>query len=193
MEDKRIKKTKKNLKETMIRLLHEIPFEKITVTQLCQQSDTSRITFYSHYNDKYALIDEIFEDLKAEGDRRYRSLQAKNNPDYIPAISYNNIMNSILDIYYANIDFLQYTNPEINPYLAFRFYDIVLKTVEGHTTKEGSSHNLKYNPRQISGFLCYGFAGFINESSRENLSQQEIRHQASRLLAEILRSHILVD
>ncbi|MCI5902414.1 MAG: TetR/AcrR family transcriptional regulator [Blautia sp.] len=193
MEDKRIKKTKKNLKQTMIRLLKDTPFEKITVTQLCRESDTSRITFYTHYNDKYALIDDIFADLQAAGDRRYRLLQKKNNPEYVPAISYSNILNSILDVYYDNMEFLQYASPEVNPYLAFRFYDIVLKTVEGHTTKEGSLHNLKYSPRQISGFLCYGFTGFINESTQENLSQQEIRRQASRLLAQILRSDILVE
>lgn len=63
MEDKRIKKTKKNLKATLIAMLNQMSFEQITITELCRQSDTSRITFYKHYNDKYALADEIFQGL----------------------------------------------------------------------------------------------------------------------------------
>ena len=63
MEDKRIRKTKKNLKQTLIALLGQKPFEQITVTELCKSADTSRITFYAHYNDKYELAAEVFQDM----------------------------------------------------------------------------------------------------------------------------------
>ena len=63
MEDKRIRKTKKNLKSTLIKMLSELSFSQISITELCKRADTSRITFYSHYSDKYALVDEIFEDM----------------------------------------------------------------------------------------------------------------------------------
>ena len=51
MEDRRIKKTKKNLKATLIEMLADMPFEQITITSLCSQADISRITFYTHYSD----------------------------------------------------------------------------------------------------------------------------------------------
>lgn len=69
MEDKRIIKTKKYLKDTLIELLDEMPFEKITVTMLCQKADISRITFYSHYDDKYDLVEDIFQDMIATWNR----------------------------------------------------------------------------------------------------------------------------
>ena len=79
-EDKRVAKTKRNLKETMIELLQEMPFEKITVTELCRRGETSRITFYTYYEDKYALVNEMFADYIQEADQNYHDLQARNNP-----------------------------------------------------------------------------------------------------------------
>ena len=67
MEDKRIRKTKRNLKDTLVELLMEVPFEQISITELCKRADISRITFYSHYSDKYALVDEIFADMTEIG------------------------------------------------------------------------------------------------------------------------------
>ena len=63
MEDKRITKTKRSLKAAMIEMLSKEDFEHISITELCRKADVSRITFYSHYNDKYALLDDIFEDM----------------------------------------------------------------------------------------------------------------------------------
>ena len=62
MEDKRVIKTKRNLKRTMIEMICDMPFEKITVSELCRLGETSRITFYTHYDDKYDLAEEIFGD-----------------------------------------------------------------------------------------------------------------------------------
>ena len=56
MEDKRITKTKRSLKESMIRMLGEETFEQISITELCRKADVSRITFYSHYSDVDAGI-----------------------------------------------------------------------------------------------------------------------------------------
>lgn len=52
MEDKRITKTKRNIKATLTALLQEMPFEKISVAEICRRGDISRITFYAHYEDK---------------------------------------------------------------------------------------------------------------------------------------------
>lgn len=193
MEDRRIRKTKKNLKATLIEMLPDMPFEKITVTDICKRSDTSRITFYTHYSDKYDLVDDIFEDMLNIGLEKYYTRQEKNNPEYMAVKSYNNILMSILEIFYEYPQFFKYTSPEINPYLAFTFYDLVLKTIEEHTIKESELHNLKYSPKQITGFVCYGLAGFINESHAENMPAKEICKQASKLLTEMLSCGLLVE
>ena len=95
MVDKRIRKTKKNLKATLIEMMNEIPFEEITITNLCKRADISRITFYTHYNDKYALIDDIFRDMSHIGSDIYRQLQIENNPSHDHVQSYCNVLHSL--------------------------------------------------------------------------------------------------
>ena len=156
MEDRRIKKTKRNLKRTLIDMLQDMPFERISVTELCTRADTSRITFYTHYSDKYALADDIFMDMIEAGTKIYEGMQIENNQQMDPVVSYCNVLDSILILFYDNLDFFRHTAPDENPHLAFSFYNYVLQTVEMHTAKESRVMKLKYSPQRIAGFLCYG-------------------------------------
>ena len=96
MEDKRIIKTKKYLKDTLIELLDEMPFEKITVTMLCQKADISRITFYSHYDDKYDLVEDIFQDMIATGTGYYDELENRFNKDNNIALGFSHVWTAYL-------------------------------------------------------------------------------------------------
>lgn len=191
MEDKRIRKTKKYLKETLIRLLEQVPFEKITVTHLCNSADISRITFYSHYDDKYDLVEDIFSDMIAIGTAHYDELEAKYNRNNDIAVGFSNVMNAILNLYYDHFDFFKHTNADENPYLAFSFYNHVYATVEHHTNKESTRHKMKYTSRQITSFLCYGLLGFITESQDDHLTPEQIKDDCHRLLDDILQKGIL--
>ena len=99
-EDRRILKTKKNLKRTLIELLSQKAFEQISVKELCETAQTSRITFYTHYNDKYDLADDIFQDMVAIATDEFHDLQKTNNPQGDPIVSYCNMFDCILNIYY---------------------------------------------------------------------------------------------
>ena len=167
MEDKRIAKTKKNLKNAMIAMLGEKDFEHITITELCRAAEISRITFYSHYSDKYALLDEIFDDMLKLGTEDYYRRQRENNPTGRLAAGYVNMLDAILQLYSDRFDFFRHTDPEKNPYLASRLYSIVLETVEQHTLHVKKRMRLKYSPRKIAGFVCFGMFGFVNESRKK--------------------------
>ena len=54
MEDKRITKTKRALKSALLKLLTTQAFDVISITELCKIANVSRITFYTHYKDKFA-------------------------------------------------------------------------------------------------------------------------------------------
>ena len=193
MEDRRIRKTKKNLKDTLVELLMEVPFEQISITELCRRADVSRITFYSHYSDKYALVDEIFADMTEIGTADYHRRQEENNPNRDLVIGYLNVLDSILAIYYDRFEFFQHTNPDRNPYLAFAFYNIVLDTVELHTSRiKKTDLELKYYPRQIAGFVCFGLLGFINECHKTKTPLNKIKIETRGLLADILKSEVVV-
>jgi len=54
--DRRIRKTRQAFRKALLKLLQEKPFEKISVTDLTNQADIARITFYKHYDSKEALL-----------------------------------------------------------------------------------------------------------------------------------------
>ena len=193
MEDKRITKTKKNLKNAMITMLGEKDFEHITITELCRAAEISRITFYSHYSDKYALLDEIFDDMLKLGTEDYYRRQRENNPTGRLAAGYVNMLDAILQLYSDRSDFFRHTDPEKNPYLASRLYSIVLETVEQHTLHVKKRMRLKYSPKKIAGFVCFGMFGFVNESREENTPMNELLPQARVLLTDLIRSGILTE
>ena len=193
MEDKRVAKTKKSFKDTLIRMLEKKDFEHISITDLCREADISRITFYSHYSDKYALVDEIFSDMLEIGKADYYRRQKENNPRKHLVAGYVNMLDSILDVYYDRYDFFQHTNAEKNPYLASRLCSIILETVELHTDHVQKKLKLKYSPRRIAGFVCFGMLGFINESHEERMPLEKIRREAEQLLTDVLQSGVVTD
>ena len=192
MEDRRIIKTKKNLKATLIGMMSEIAFEQISITELCKRAEISRSTFYSHYSDKYALVDDIFNDMLRIGTDIYHTKQEQENLENNLVIGYCNMLDSILEVYYDYFEFFQYTSPQKNPYLASAFYNIVLETIENHTNKIRHNVEMKYSPKKIAGFLCFGMLGFINEAHGEKISVEEIKKEANQLLKDILQSGVLV-
>ena len=193
MEDKRIIKTKRNLKEALIAMLAKEDFEHISITELCRKAEISRITFYSHYSDKYALLDDIFNDMLDIGTADYQRRQAENNPSRRITAGYVNMLDSILDLYYDRFYFFQYTNPEKNPYLGSRLYSIILETVEMHTLHVEQRFRLRYSPKKIAGFVCYGMLGFVNESHKDKTPLEEIKKEARRLLTDVLKSGGLTE
>lgn len=193
MEDKRIAKTKRCLKKAMTEMLEKEDFEHISVTELCRKAEVSRITFYSHYSDKYALLNDIFNDMIKIGTEDYYRRQRENNPSGRLSAGYVNMLDSILQLYYDRFDFFQHTDPEKNPYLASRMYSIILETVEMHTLHVKKHLRLKYSPKKIAGFVCFGMFGFVNESHNEKIPLEQIKKEARNLLTDLLRSGILTE
>jgi AcrR family transcriptional regulator len=60
--DPRIKRTRRMLHQALFELLAEKDFEAITVQDITGRSTLNRATFYDHFPDKYALLDDIIGD-----------------------------------------------------------------------------------------------------------------------------------
>ena len=61
-----------------------------------------------------------------------------------------------------------------------------------HTDRIRRNLNLRYTPKQIAGFLCYGILGFINESHKEKVPRDEILRGAREILVRVLRSESVI-
>src|SRR5260221_4783495 len=68
--DLRVRRTHKLLWEALMALLSERAFEEITVKEICERAMVHRTTFYKHYEDKYALLEQgmrqMYDALVAE-------------------------------------------------------------------------------------------------------------------------------
>ena len=64
--DRRVKYTKKIIKECFFDLLNEKEINKITVSELCTKADINRATFYRYYIDIYDLLEKIQEEFIEE-------------------------------------------------------------------------------------------------------------------------------
>ena len=75
-EDKRIRRTKKLLRQALTRLMQQKDFQSITVTDVVREADINRGTFYAHYRDVYDLREKI----EAEMIEDFRELIADLHP-----------------------------------------------------------------------------------------------------------------
>ena len=65
--DRRTQYTKMVISESFFSLLKEKGFSKITVAEICKAAQINRGTFYLHYEDKYALLNEVIDAALDEG------------------------------------------------------------------------------------------------------------------------------
>lgn len=62
-QDRRVRRTQKLLKDSLIALLREKEFKNISVKDITDHADLNRGTFYLHYTDIYQLLNEIEDEI----------------------------------------------------------------------------------------------------------------------------------
>jgi AcrR family transcriptional regulator len=68
--DPRVKRTRKLLQDAFVALLAEKSFHAISVQDIAQRATLNRATFYAHFEDKYALMDQVVRDAFREALQR---------------------------------------------------------------------------------------------------------------------------
>lgn len=95
--DRRIAKTKKAIYQAFLQLLNDKGYDAITVQDIIDQADVGRSTFYSHYESKEFLLDELcrylfhhlFEREKHVSIEDYLAhifLHFRNNQDHVTSL-----------------------------------------------------------------------------------------------------------
>lgn len=60
--DRRIRRTKRLIKDALLVLLRDKNLSQITVSELCEAADINRKSFYNHYADIHTVLGEIEDD-----------------------------------------------------------------------------------------------------------------------------------
>lgn len=192
MEDKRVIKTRRNIKKTFVSLLNEMPFEKMTVAEICRHGVISRVTFYTYYESKYSLLNEILADYVKEADNYYHELQKANNPSGKGFIGYQNLMECILEMFFGNIDFFSHVTTKENPHVFSVFFNHVCWTVDDYIQRHKGLYS-KYPTKQTAALICNGLIGVINTGLEDKLSREEVCSIARAMYSDILSSDMFIQ
>jgi AcrR family transcriptional regulator len=65
-ENLRIRRTRKLLRDALIELIEERGFDRLTVSEVTERAMVSRAAFYRNYDDKFHLVEQIFDEAMAE-------------------------------------------------------------------------------------------------------------------------------
>ena len=192
MEDRRILKTKQKLKTALMELLQTKTFDEMTVTELCQKAKMSRITFYTHYQDKYDLLEAMLQELFEEASQDFDHLQAANNQEGDPKKTYSNMLDCILNLFATYQGFLSQASQRKNPYLYYSFYQRIFHRVFDciEAEREKAQLSPRFEIAKFASFICTGLWSYITECMHEQDDVNQIRRETHTLLGGILDSEI---
>ena len=111
--DPRVKRTRQLLHHAVLELIHEKAFRHITVQDIADRATVNRATFYAHYEDKFALMEDCIRDMF------WQALDKKLPKE--SGWSVQNLRAALLAIF----EFLAYTHGECAP--ADREFDPLLQ------------------------------------------------------------------
>ena len=75
--DRRVRRTREQLKRALTQLLLEKPVREITVRELTDRADVNRGTFYAHYTDLYDMLEQMENELL----EAFQALLDRHAPD----------------------------------------------------------------------------------------------------------------
>ena len=64
--DRRVRKTRMQLRAGLTQLMRQKPIKDITVRELAQLVDINRCTFYLHYRDIYDMVEQVEQEVFSE-------------------------------------------------------------------------------------------------------------------------------
>lgn len=100
--DRRVRKTRRQLRECLITLLKEKKVQDITVRELTDMADLNRGTFYLHYKDVFDLLEKTEAELQEDFNQlvcKHDAVDLKQRPSVI--------FNEIYSLVYDNADMIE--------------------------------------------------------------------------------------
>ena len=83
----RVLRTRKLLRTALLDLVEERGFESLTVGEIAERAMVSRAGFYRYYQDKYDLVEQLFEEaVQAMMNKLSEEAQTVRSPDETPTV-----------------------------------------------------------------------------------------------------------
>lgn len=162
--DRRIRKTKKLLRDTLIELMNEKSLENITIKDLTERADLNRGTFYLHYRDIFDLLEQSENEMLQE----MRDLLSKIDPTaFIDYNSKNKSYPPIVELFEWFRNNYKFGKALMGPNGNISFLEKMKTVVENDFFKKQYRIDEKnINPvfsEYFYAYIIYGFLGIIKQ------------------------------
>ena len=158
-EDRRARRSRKLLKESLLELMKRKSFADISVRDITDAADMNRATFYLHYSGTTELLQSVEEDLLSE----LRSLIDAHMQETVAIGSIAPVFEPVLDfaVEHRETCAVLFTSSE-----ASGFFQSIQRLVHENGTPLVRAWFSPADPRQtdyLLNFLAWGFIGLLAE------------------------------
>ena len=191
--DKRVVRTRATLKSTLIDLVREHDFESINIGDLCKEANINRVTFYTHYHDKYELLDDIFKDMHDYALKRAKELDMINNKMLDQHTAFVNYLQAFVEGL-SSYDSLVYSmSKNQSGYIYFAYKSFLNSKLQKALLYYNQKSDLKYPIEQITAFITNGLIGFVIEGITINKGRfTEVFKEAQELFHRLINNNIFI-
>ncbi|MDD5922731.1 MAG: TetR family transcriptional regulator [Eubacteriales bacterium] len=184
--DQRIYKTKLGLRNALKELLSEKPFDKIKVTEICSRSKTSRVTFYTYYNDKYDLLNDLYISMEEDAEQQFKKRQKTNNPENDFEKSLQNVLDTLVS--FDDNPALSVPRLLVDRDITPLYHNFLVRFIERFEIQYPDYLSTRYPVKALNSFIAFGLWGFLH--SHPGKVTREDRKQARQLLRDLVESRI---
>lgn len=178
--DRRTRKTKKAIKNAFMSLVTDDDISKITVKEISDFADINRKTFYAHYNDIPAVLDDIENEVIEKlfdiiGG--YDIVKLRFNP-YPVFEELTRIINEDMDFYRSLV----------NASISVTIFDKVRKVLKDRLLEIFLTENMRVDDLMLSfalDFTATGLLGVYKEwfNSEKKISLEDLSKQVSQIVS----------
>ena len=191
--DKRVIRTRQTLKSTLIELVRDKDFESINIGDLCKKANINRVTFYTHYHDKYELLDDIFKDMHDYAENRAKELGLINNPNHDQHTAFVNYLQAFVEGL-QSYDALVYSmSKNQSGYIYYAYKSFLNNKLQKAILYYNQKSDLKYPLEQITAFITNGLIGFVIEGTTINKGRYtEVFKEAQELFHRLIKNKVFI-
>ena len=173
--DRRVVKTRMHMIQTTLELLRKNSFSKISVSDICEEAMISRSTFYTHFEDKFALLDACMEQI---GQKLLHDTESAD-----PRSRHNAMITAIeADARLFRNIFINGKTEEVQTIFFNHCHKDLLAIIE---TQTNAGHQFSDPPEAIAAFYAGGISSMLNWWITNNfpVSAQEMIHCQNHLMS----------
>jgi len=183
--NRRIRKSRKELKDALIELMETKDFKKITITDIVTFADLNRGTFYKHYQTKEELLNELMDDVMEDLITSFKEPYLHTDTFIIGELTTSTIRIFEHVATYAKF-YTIIVNSNVLPGFQNKLCAILKQLVQQHL-EAISNHNKNINPDLFASYNAYALFGLIIEWVQSGFKYTST-HMAEQLI-EILSYH----